>query len=75
VGHIYILEKDVGLAYAEAQALVIYIIEEYGGPEQFWKLIAAYDEVQDLDKALQQTFGVSYDEFNTLWQDWLKVQC
>jgi hypothetical protein len=70
--HIYILEKDVSLAYGLSYSLVAYIAETYGGLDGFWKLMDAFDKAQNFDKALQQAFGVTYDEFDSGWRAWLK---
>jgi hypothetical protein len=32
----------------------------------------AFDKAQNFDKALQQAFGVTYDEFDSGWRAWLK---
>lgn len=70
--HMESLNQDVGLAYGLADSLVIYITENYDGLDGFWKLARAYDAAQDLDKALQQAFGVTYDQFDQGWRAWLK---
>lgn len=70
LAHIRILEKDVSLAYAEAESLVAFIVEEKGGFEAFWKFANAY--TGDLDKALQSSLGISQSEFEIEWQNWLK---
>jgi hypothetical protein len=40
--------------------------------ESFWKLAKAYDQTQDMDKALQDTLGISYEQFDASWREWLK---
>jgi hypothetical protein len=72
--HLTILEKDVSLAYGLAASLVDYINETYGGMDGFWKFAAAYDQQQNLDKALQEAFGVSYEQFDQGWRAWLKAK-
>ena len=70
--HLSILDKDVSLAYGLAYSLVAYINEKYGGMDGYWKFVAAFDKEQNLDKALQDAFGVTYDQFDKDWRAWLK---
>jgi hypothetical protein len=70
--HLTILDKDVSLAYGLAYSLVAYVNEKYGGMDGYWKLVQAYDKQQNLDKALQEAFGISYDQFDKDWRAWLK---
>ena len=72
--HLTLLEKssDVSLAYGFAYSLVAYINEKYGGMEGFWKVVEAYDKSQKFDLALQQAFGVTYEQFDQDWRAWLK---
>jgi hypothetical protein len=72
--HLTILEKDVSLAYGLAASLVDYINEKHGGMDGFWKFAAAFDQQQNLDKALQEAFGVTYEQFDTDWRAWLKAK-
>jgi hypothetical protein len=69
--HLTILEQDVSLAYGLSYELVAYITEQYGGLDGFWKLVEAYDKVQNLDTALQQAFGINYEQFDREWREWL----
>lgn len=69
--HLTGLEKDKRLAYGFSQALVRYIVETYGGLDGFWKFVAIYGESPNLEKAIQEAFGVSYQQFNSDWQAWL----
>jgi hypothetical protein len=70
--HLSILDKDVSLAYGEAYSLVAYVNEKYGGMDGYWKLVQTFDKLQNLDKALQSAFGVSYEQFDKDWRAWLK---
>lgn len=72
--HLYILEKDVSLAYAEAQALILYIIDRYGSLDKAWELARAHDEIQDFDQALRRTFGIGYQEFDKAWRAWMAAR-
>lgn len=72
LAHFYSLDKDVGLAYGEAQSVVAYIVETYGGLDAFWTLARTFDGTQDLDEALQAAFGVTYADFDAGWRGWLR---
>ncbi len=73
IAHIYGLKKDVGLAYAEAESLVAFIVEEKGGFDAFWKFAQAYEDAGgDLDKALKNSLNTSQKQFEQEWMDWLK---
>lgn len=71
--HLTRLNRDVGLGYALGGSLVAYVAETQGGLDGFWRLARAYDETQDLPAALQQAFGVSYEEFDRGWRAWLTL--
>jgi hypothetical protein len=73
--HMYLLEQDFGLSYDFATSLVDFIVEKHGGLDGFWKLANALDETSDFKKAVPQAFGISYEQFDREWQDWLKNQC
>ncbi len=71
--HLDALDEDSEVTYGLAYALVAYITERYGGLDGFWKLVAAYAQTQQLERALQQAFGVTYTQFDQDWRDWLKA--
>jgi len=73
--HMYSLEKDFGLSYSFAHSLVAFTVENYGGLDGFWTLAKNLDETDDFKKAVKESFGVSYDQFNQQWQKWLTRQC
>lgn len=73
--HMYLLEENFGLSYDFATSLVEFTIENYGGLDGFWKLAEASDNTSDFKKAVQDAFGISYDEYNSKWQAWLKKKC
>jgi hypothetical protein len=70
--HIYTLEKDVSLAYGLANTMVAYTVEKHGGIDGFWKLVQAYDRLQNLDQALQETYDINLETFDSGWREWLK---
>jgi hypothetical protein len=73
LAHIYGLEKDTSLAYAEAESLVAFIVEEKGGFDAFWELAQAYDDTGgNLDKALKSSLNLNLKQFEDQWMDWLK---
>lgn len=73
--NMYGLEQDFGLSYDFATSVVEFTVEKYGGLDGFWKLAHELDEKGDLKKALLSAFGVSYSDFNTQWQAWLRKKC
>jgi hypothetical protein len=62
------------LAYGLSESLVALIVEKYGGLDTFWALARSYDSTQDLKKSIQETMGVSYEEFDRVWRGWLKEE-
>jgi hypothetical protein len=73
--HMYLLEQNFGLSYDYATSLVDFTVEKHGGLDGFWKLAHALDETSNFKKAVQQAFGISYEQYNQEWQDWLKALC
>lgn len=73
--HMYTLETDFGLSYDFATSLVEFTVEQYGGLEGFWKLAENFDKTSDFKRAVQESFGVPYEEYNVKWQEWLKKKC
>ena len=72
LGHIYLLENNVSLAYAESESLIMYMVEKYGGMDGVWKFAHAHDKYQNYDQALEAAFNVDYATFDQQWRDWLK---
>jgi hypothetical protein len=62
------------LAYGLAESLVAFIVEKYGGLDTFWALAKSYDKTQDIQTAIQETLGISYEEFDAAWRTWLKAE-
>jgi len=73
--HMYLLEQDFSLSYDFATSLVDFTVEKHGGLDGFWALAHALDETSDFKKAVPQAFGISYEQYNQEWQDWLKGLC
>ena len=73
--HMYGLEANFGLSYDFATSLVAFTVENHGGLDGFWKLTNTFDETSDFKEAVQESFGISYDEYNAQWQAWLKHKC
>ncbi|ABY34666.1 MAG TPA: hypothetical protein DEF43_09475 [Chloroflexus aurantiacus] len=74
--HMTTLEVDRGLAYGFAYSLVAYIVETQGGLDGFWRFAAAVRDtpgtgIEFYDKALQKAFGITYEEFDAGWRQWL----
>jgi hypothetical protein len=74
LAHIYLLEKDISLAYAEAESLIMFIEQKYGGMDAVWAVARADDEIQNLNEALQSAIGVNLETFNREWRNWLKTE-
>jgi len=72
LNHLMLLRVDRGLAYGFSVALVTYVTQKYGGLDGFWKLARACDKNPSFGDAVQQSFGVTFDRFNTDWLAWLK---
>ena len=71
--HLDALGADRYLGYGLSYELVAYIAERHGGLDGFWKLCRAYaHNGNDLDAALEASFGVSYAAFDADWQAWLR---
>jgi hypothetical protein len=65
------------LAYACSQALVEFIIAQHGGLKSYWALAAAHQTAPGVgearwNQALQQSLGISLDDFQRAWQAWLR---
>ncbi|MBC7877072.1 MAG: hypothetical protein H7Y59_07885 [Anaerolineales bacterium] len=73
--HMYLLDQDFGLSYSFAHSLVSFTVENYGGLDGFWKLANALDTTSDFKKAVQSAFGISYEEYDQKWREWLEGQC
>jgi len=73
--HMYNLETNFGLSYSFATSLVYFTVKNYGGLDGFWKLANALDKTSDFTEAVPEAFGISYEEYDEKWQQWLKAQC
>lgn len=73
--HMYGLTENFGLSYDFATSLVAFTVDKHGGIDGFWKLANTFDETSDFKEAVQESFGISYDEYNAQWQAWLKKKC
>ncbi len=62
------------LTWGLQESLVAFIVKESGGMDTFWALARSYDKTQDMKKAIQETLGISYEEFDTAWRTWLKEE-
>jgi hypothetical protein len=71
--HLYQLGADRYLGYGLSYELVAYIVEQHGGLDGFWKLCQTYAaNGNNLDAALQESFGISYPDFEATWEAWLR---
>lgn len=60
------------LAWGLEESLVTFIVDKYGGMDTFWALARSYDKTQDMKKAIRETLGISYEDFDSAWRTWLK---
>ncbi len=70
--HIYLLETDRSLGYAQGYELVDFIYTEKGGYEGWWKFVDAYDDRQSLEDAVRSEFGMTVEEFEAAYMDFMK---
>jgi hypothetical protein len=61
---------QASLSYAESESVVTYIIEEHGD-DRMAALIAIFRTEVSQEEALQATLGMSIDELDAAWKDWL----
>ena len=70
--HIYLLEKDRSLGYAQGSELVDFVYTEKGGYEGWWKFVDAYDDRQSLEDAVRSEFGMTVEEFENAYHEFMK---
>jgi len=73
--HMYGLDKNFGLSYDFATSVVEFTVQKFGGLDGFWKLAQALDQTSDFKQAVQKAFGITYDQYNSQWQAWLRKKC
>jgi hypothetical protein len=61
------------LSYAEAYAIVDYLLEKYGST-QMQALFDTFKQGSTYDNAFQTVYGFNIDELNTQWQTWMETQ-
>ncbi|HEX5167286.1 MAG TPA: peptidase MA family metallohydrolase, partial [Thermomicrobiales bacterium] len=61
------------LSYAESLSIVTYIVEELGESEMA-ELIAVFRDEVSYDEAVERSLGMSTEELDTAWKDWLGYQ-
>jgi len=49
--------------------------EKFGLTPMFIGLAHALDDTGDFKKAVQKAFGISYEEYDQKWKEWLKQRC
>jgi hypothetical protein len=70
--HMYLLKKDFVLAYAQAVELVDFIYTEKGGYDGWWKFVDAFAPHQSLEEAVSSQFGMTVDEFEQKYHEFMK---
>jgi hypothetical protein len=57
---------------AEGTAAVQYMVEKLGGREKAWQWLIEETQDRDFNTSFQKIFGLSYDQFEKGWQDFMK---
>jgi hypothetical protein len=75
--HLYLLDRDVSLAYGLSYSLVAYIVEQHGGLDTLWALARTMKETPGTgaaryDRAMREALGVSFEQFDGGWRAWLE---
>ncbi len=60
-----------GLAYDESLSAVKFMIDEFS-PYSVQKLLTALAQQKDMDEAMREAIFISYEEFQTRWEEHLK---
>lgn len=58
------------LSYAESESIVRFIVEELGA-QKMAALINVFQQGISYDDAVQQSLGMSFDELDAAWKEWL----
>lgn len=60
-------------AYAQTASMIDFLAEEKG-EAALRRITRSLGEYDDMDRALQDHFGVDFDTFESQWQAWMKTQ-
>ncbi len=63
---------DLWLKYAAGQSMVAYMVE-LGGEDTVQRILTEFRDFPDMDKALRDVLGVSYNEFYRNWQAYVRA--
>ncbi len=64
-------QEDIGPAYAQAQSLVTFLVQEQGGKKNVIELLATMSQGETLDNALTSVYSFDRYELERKWQAWL----
>ncbi|MBC7222802.1 MAG: hypothetical protein H5T59_00750 [Anaerolineae bacterium] len=62
--------EQVDLYYAEAYSVVQFLLERYGR-ERMQELLRLFQEGTHQEEALQQVYGLTLEELDAAWREWL----
>lgn len=62
---------EISLAYAQAQSLVAFLIQEKGGGEKLKLLLATMAKGETLDNALLSVYGFDRQGLERSWREWI----
>ena len=66
------IDDSVFLYRYAGAAAVQYMVEKLGGKEKAWEWLIEEAQDRDFNTSLQKVYGLSYDQFEKGWQDFMK---
>ena len=66
------IDDSVFLYRYAGAAAVQYMVEKLGGKEKAWQWLIEEAQDRDFNTSLQKVYGLSYDQFEKGWQDFMK---
>lgn len=63
--------QDIGPAYAQAQSIVTFLIQEHGGEERIRELLTTMGQGETVDNALLSVYGFDRTELEKRWRAWV----
>jgi hypothetical protein len=65
-------EQENRYIQAEATIVVQYIVERLGGRDKAWEWLIQETRIRSFDESLPKVFGMTTDQFEKGWQDFMK---
>ncbi len=66
------IQQDDLYMRAEGTVAVQYMVEKLGGKDKAWQWLVEEAQARDFNASFQKVFGMSYDQFEKGWQDFMK---